>query len=319
MLKRRIAQEEKSFVQLALYKYTGNPQILTLDRSGLYKIECWGAMGNSGYKGDISWPYYNLPGEGSYVSGIINLQSGTKLYIIVGNGANSGSIQGTIGANYNGGGYGGTLTNDGSYEGSTITMASGGGATDVRLTYNSDIYEISSLNSRIIVAAGGGGGGCYYNIGKGGEGGGLVGYLGGRRNGTGATQTAGGFNTGNNRTNGNKGSLGRGGNRSLDCNDSGYCTRSSGGGGGLYGGPSGGISINATQTGGGGSSYISGHPGCTTYSTYRFSDTIMIDGKGYKWTDSIGDLQKIPNPNGGYYDLGVGHKDKGYCRISIYK
>lgn len=28
---------------------------------------------------------------------------------------------------YNGGGYGGTLTNDGSYEGSTITMASGGG------------------------------------------------------------------------------------------------------------------------------------------------------------------------------------------------
>ena len=45
----------------------------------------------------------------------------------------------------------------------------------------------------------------------------------------------------------------------------------------------------------------------------------MIDGKGYKWTDSIGDLQKIPNPNGGYYDLGAGHKDKGYCRISIYK
>lgn len=96
-------------------------------------------------------------------------------------------------------------------------------------------------------------------------------------------------------------------------------TACSGGGGGLYGGPSGGISGNATQTGGGGSSYISGHPGCTTYSSYKFSDTIMIDGKGYKWTDSIGDLQKIPNPNGGYYDLGSGHKDKGYCRISIYK
>lgn len=82
---------------------------------------------------------------------------------------------------------------------------------------------------------------------------------------------------------------------------------SSGGGGGFYGGPSGGISVNAIQTGGGGSSYISGHPGCVKYDKYVFTNTKMIDGNGFVWTDVKGEL------------LGKGHIGSGYCRISIFQ
>lgn len=67
---------------------------------------------------------------------------------------------------------------------------------------------------------------------------------------------------------------------------------SSGGGGGFYGGPSGGISSNAIQAGGGGSSYISGHPGCVKYDKYVFTNTKMIDGNGFVWTDVKGELEK---------------------------
>lgn len=94
---------------------------------------------------------------------------------------------------------------------------------------------------------------------------------------------------------------------------------SSGGGGGFYGGPSGGISVNAIQAGGGGSSYISGHPGCVKYDKYVFTNTKMIDGNGFVWTDVKGELEKMPNPLGGLYDLGKGHIGSGYCRISIFQ
>ena len=90
---------------------------------------------------------------------------------------------------------------------------------------------------------------------------------------------------------------------------------SSGGGGG----PSGGISSNAIQAGGGGSSYISGHPGCVKYDKYVFTNTKMIDGNGFVWTDVKGELEKMPNPLGGLYDLGKGHIGSGYCRISIFQ
>ena len=55
---------------------------------------------------------------------------------------------------------------------------------------------------------------------------------------------------------------------------------------------SGGISSNATQAGGGGSSYISGHPGCVKYDKYVFTNTKMIDGNGFVWTDVKGELEK---------------------------
>lgn len=139
-------------------------------------------------------------------------------------------------------------------------------------------------------------------------------YLGGYAKGTPASQVAGGSNSGNNLTNGNGGLLGVGGGCGFDGG-----SYSSGGGGGFYGGPSGGISSNAIQAGGGGSSYISGHPGCVKYDKYVFTNTKMIDGNGFVWTDVKGELEKMPNPLGGLYDLGKGHIGSGYCRISIFQ
>lgn len=55
----------------------------------------------------------------------------------------------------------------------------GGGATDLRLSNNSDPLNVDSLKTRIMVAGGGGGGCEYYFIGHGGSAGGLKAYLGG--------------------------------------------------------------------------------------------------------------------------------------------
>ena len=82
----------------------------------------------------------------------------------------------------------------------------------------------------------------------------------------------------------------------------GYGSQSwSGGGGGYYGGDT---TTTAPMTTVGGSSFISGHLGCDAitgeddrtptgqpihYSGKKFTNTIMIDGAGYSWTDVIGD------------------------------
>ncbi len=42
----------------------------------------------------------------------------------------------------------------------------------------------------------------------------------------------------------------------------------------------------------------------------------MIDGAGYAWTNTKGSLEQMPNPNGGYYDNGVGHSGDGAARIT---
>ena len=114
------------------------------------------------------------------------------------------------------------------------------------------------------------------------------------------------------------------------------------GGGGWYGGGAGPLCTgNCSFPGSGGSSYISGHTGsvavtsktssspksgCTTGTTtnscsvspygYTFSSTLMIDGAGYKWTNSKGSRQVMPNPSGGNYASGVGHSGNGYARIT---
>ena len=108
-----------------------------------------------------------------------------------------------------------------------------------------------------------------------------------------------------------------------------------GGGSGWYGG-SGGLT---NDSGKGGSSYISGHPGCvaianassetasskgevnsversTHYSGKKFSNTKIIDGNGYLWTTERADITPMPNPSGGYYASGTGRSGHGYCRIS---
>ena len=93
--------------------------------------------------------------------------------------------------------------------------------------------------------------------------------------------------------------------------------------------------VSYKSCGSGGSSFISGHEGCNAvnYSasgiqhtgssvftfngiSYIFTETLMIDGGGNKWTNVQGSTQQMPNPNGGYYETGVGQAGNGYARIT---
>jgi hypothetical protein len=43
----------------------------------------------------------------------------------------------------------------------------------------------------------------------------------------------------------------------------------------------------------------------------------MIDGAGYKWTNTKGILTPMPNPTAeGNYASGVGHSGNGYAKIT---
>ena len=252
---------------------------------------------------------------------------------------------------FNGGGY--SAYENPNQPSQTLYGGSGGGSTDIRTT--SGAYDnAASLRSRIAVAAGGGGAGIYGNTGNtgcialgsnkglsGAHAGGLSGYNGpyyqvynngsGGMYSTGGTQVSGGTSvyTGNYADAG----FGYGG------------ISETGGGSGWYGG---GGNRHCFPGGSGGSSYISGHTGsvavtstsssspksgCTTGTTnnacsispytnpttnvgYIFTSTVMIDGAGYKWTNTKGALQAMPNPSGGNYASGVGHSGNGYARIT---
>lgn len=281
------------------FDYTGDYQTFIAPYSGTFIVELWGAQG--GGNGTTQ-----LGGLGGYTKGEIKLNKGDELYIYVGATTKTGT------GGYNGGGT------------AVGTVYGGGGATDVRLvsgTWNT----FDSLKSRIMVASGGGGHGMSYN---GGAAGGLVGYNGsGDEIGYGGTQTSGGravANAGGDTA----GKFGIGGTGSWSSEPLG------GGGAGYYGGSSGG-GTNNNGSGGGGSSYISGHPGSnsilesstsssivhnglpTHYSGISFTNTVMIDGKGYEWldTNTKGVLVNQPNPNEEEATQ-VGQKGNGFARIT---
>ena len=225
----------------------------------------------------------------------------------------------------------------------------GGGATDLRTikgtggaTELNSWDDKSSLRSRVIVAAGGGS--VYSNANSTGYGyaGGLTGYSvsgpynGGTHTKTGGTQTSGGtggdHNPGSGQTNGCYAGY-------TDTPLFGIAASCGAtGGNGWYPGAGG---LHATGSGAGGSSYISGHTGsvavtstsssspksgCITGTTnnacsispygYTFTNTVMIDGAGYKWTNTKGSLQAMPNPSGGTYASGKGHTGNGYAKIT---
>lgn len=146
-----------------------------------------------------------------------------------------------------------------------------------------------------------------------------------------------------------KGMFGKG------ANGSEYLVGTSGGyvpggaGGGYYGGGGGGTTNCNVTSSAGGSSYISGHTGsvaiakdstseprgvrisgCTTgtsnnscsihYSGKYFTETLMIDGAGYRWTTSkiTNYYYAMPNPaNAGSYPNGTGNMADGYARITL--
>ena len=336
-----------------LYSYTGASQTYTPMLEGFkYKMECWGAQGGSVQCiNENSASVSAAGGTGGYVSGTISLSNSGPYHVYVGECGGSVSEYNNSAISFNGGGgsYGSNTEHD--------HNGRGGGSTDIRLSGHSESNGwggSASLNSRIIVASGGGGAvswGLYYVGGgesRGAAGGGLIGYPGTQtyvksaydngtgnpglwkagtltiRLNTGGTQTDGGLTwqyTGtpiNSRYGiSHAGGFGYGG-----TNGNEYPGWAAGGGSGYWGGASGGVIQSMVSTGAGGSSYISGHPGCSTYSGFEFSYTKMIDGKGLEWTTESqttgGATKAIPNPNyaATNYASGVGHTGHGYARIT---
>ena len=241
--------------------------------------------------------------------------------------------------------YGGVTSNGGG-----AGEKRGGGATDIRLKNSS---SLEGLVSRIMVAAGGGGGTFAYNLTSRGDGGGITGYdadgdfsdsyhtsPSNHYSGYGASQTQGGAcGLGGGVSDIDNGAAFEHAAGSFGIGGWGYNPRtesgqpSSGGGGGYYGGGHGVHPGSMHSGGGGGSSFISGHPGCNAvgsnatladrkhtdspnhYSGYVFSNTEMIDGRGYKWTSATAKTASTqPQPNG---SNATGHADVGYARITI--
>ena len=249
------------------FSYIGTGLLFTIPATGTYCFECWGASGGSAV---------STTSTGGYVKGNIHLSSAIEFYIYVGQRGSNCSISGTPAVSFNGGGRG----IKSSYQ-TSLTSASGGGATDIRTkegltdaqknAWANDWNNVYGLRGRIIVAAGGGGRTGHSSYGAAG---GLSGYSSSNSSGTsgnllgcsGATQTTGGVTTQGRAsgsiayTMGTNGSFGVGGaggtSNNINCG---------GGGGGGYWGGAGGGSGNVGMggvAGSGGSSYISGHRGC---------------------------------------------------------
>ena len=265
----QLVEHEHTTATSHAFDYTGSVQTWTVDETGEYLLEAWGAQGGmyeSGYEG----------GKGAYAATVANLTKGQTLYIYVGSKGLSypdndgGKLNPTAQKDKNFS-YGGAGNQGG---------GNGGDASDVRTVQN-------DYNSRLVVAAGGGGGDLNSRPGYGG------GLKGGNSNPTatngqnglvqtGKTEAKGGTQTSGGRgaepTSGYQlanGSLGYGGGKTASINVDG-----GGGGGGYYGGGSG---NNGHSGGAGGSSYV----GKSKYS--RMLDGASVQpGKGMNAQDQTG-------------------------------
>ena len=199
------------------------------------------------------------------MSGIINFKTRTKLFLFIGaKGEDQTSLaRGAYGkGGYNGGGNGGVDLADNE---SPESAAGGGGSTDIRIINEQNVF---GWKSRIIVAAAGGGGvSSSDSIGSGG--GELIGLTKSDDTNPG-TQTSGIF--------------GKGGNGISVGTINVYTGGSTGGAGsGYYGGytkPESELPLGSAWffgSGAGGSSYISGYPGCNSVK-FDKSDTITHTG-----------------------------------------
>ena len=179
-----------------IFNYTGDIQEFIVPKTGLYKLETWGAQGGGS---DTDKNY------GGYSTGLIELEKNQKLYIVVG-----GIPNGYTGG-YNGGGSAGSAG------------SAGGGATHIS-TSTGLLRTLSNDKDSVLIVSGGGGGS------DGGSGGGSGGGLKGARGGDYGSQYPGG--SGGTQTGaGTGGGFGYGGSAASEDGDYG-----SAGGGGYYGG-----------------------------------------------------------------------------------
>ena len=215
------------------FNYTGNETLWSIP-VGVTSLN-FDVQGARGGRQNATPPVY-LPGYGARVQGTLNVTNVNTLYLFVGGVGGDGALDGAPGG-FNGGGN--------SYGYLYGSGGAGGGASDIRIGDD-------GLPNRVVVAGGGAGDG-WDSTGTlaGGNGGGLTGGNSANNGGLAPTNRAGGGTQSAGGTGalyagwlpGMDGSLGMGGNGSLD-------GISGGGGGGYYGGGGG-----VWTGGGGGSSY----------------------------------------------------------------
>ena len=260
------------YVFNGVYAYQAAAYTKTIEVTGYYKLQVWGAEGGYGYNSSTTY----AAGKGGYAQGVVKLNKNDIIYIHTGGQGVAGSTTKSVKAGgSNGGGASGY-----NYGGS------GGGGTDIRIKPSTAASGTSydTYYARVIVA-GAGGGGCYYSAYYGGAGGGATGSDGKgystTYNAKGGTATAGGgggsYNGGNYK--GTDGSFGDGG-AAATSTTSNY-GRSGGGGGGWYGGGGGGYRANSSyyrygQSGGGGGSGF----------TYSSSTASSVPSSGWLLTSA---------------------------------
>lgn len=295
------------------FYYANKYQEFTATRTGDYKVELWGASGEKD-------PAGGKPGYGAYTAGVFHLIKNDKYYIYVGNVA-SIFKHGII-----------------SFNGGSDSQFGGGGATDIRIVSGS-WNNFNSLKSRIMVAAGGGAGNDDCD--NAGSAGGLVGYNG---HGNGANQIRGGISlanggfgfgggTGIRSTTGNGG--GGSGYFGGACSDT--AARFGGAGGSSFiSGHAGCVAIDSASTENNiifktdtnevscdsnlSATYntlgYNTDPKCSIhYSNKVFTNTVMIDGNGYKWTtEKSSTAEGMPTKDG--TGTMTGNSGDGYAKIT---
>ena len=134
-------------------EYTGNQRTLKIPKTGIYKLETWGAQGgsvNESYRG----------GYGGYSTGTIQLTKNNNYYINVGGEGNTlvvNAEQKYAQGGYNGGGPGSSCC-----EGRQV--CGGGGATHIASSTGL-LSALESNKSSILLVSGGGGGSWYLGPG----------------------------------------------------------------------------------------------------------------------------------------------------------
>ena len=164
--------------ELNNYSCTEDSKTFTASTTGRYLLEAWGAQGGSvseNVNGTKTMAAIE-GGRGGYSYGIVNLNAGDKIYVVVGCQGNELKNAGrelTEPGGYNGGGL--ALS-----DGNKNTQGSGGGATHFAVNQNlGELKNYSNNQNDILLVAGGGGGSyssadiSYYS--QGGYGGGLNG------------------------------------------------------------------------------------------------------------------------------------------------
>ena len=280
------------------YGYTGGIQSFTAPYTGYYQLEAWGAAGGgpSGYRG----------GFGGYSTGVVRLNKGDVIYVVVGGAGAGASHQGqTLNGGYNGGGR---VNGNG---GVNHMTGSGGGATHFATvsgvlsslsgykgTYSS---STGTYNSTVILLVAGGGGGGRNQANHEGAARWGVGASGGGNQGGYLTSNYGG--TGQNRYLNESGTQSSG----YSFGQGGTASANGAGGGGFFGGYNGDGAAGYFGTGGGGSGYI-GSPSLLSYKNVTKHmvcyDCVANNGAAIKTVNSssynASPVSDVPKSGSGY-------------------